>query len=339
MKLSARDIASFLKSPATRSQAVLLYGPDQGLISERAAQMRSTILGENYDPLNIAELNAEQVKEDPALLLDELSSLSLMGGDRLVILRDAADAAGKVLEQALAEIANPTAYLIIIAGDLPPRSTLRKLFEAGKNLAALPCYHDDARSLPEVIRTAFSAAGLSATPDATQYLCTQLGNDRGITQNELEKIILYMGNEKQVTLEIAQELVADNSEMALDDLSHAVASGNVTALHTAFMRHLHEAVPPVSLIRAVTRYFLKLQQAQGWIETGASPEEAAKKTRTFFKHIPAFKSHLQSWDNYRLHKAQKLLMQAERDVKHSSPLPELITSRSLIRISRMAGSR
>ena len=36
MKIAARDVAGLLKAPGSRFSAYLLYGPDQGLVRERA---------------------------------------------------------------------------------------------------------------------------------------------------------------------------------------------------------------------------------------------------------------------------------------------------------------
>ncbi len=127
MKLSTRDIDGFLKSPDQKALAVLLYGPDSGLVRERSRQIAAHILGAKPDPLNKIELSAEQLKADPALLHDELFSMSLMGGRRLVIVSGANEKLTPAISDALTGN-KPTSYLIVEAEELSASSSLRSLF-------------------------------------------------------------------------------------------------------------------------------------------------------------------------------------------------------------------
>ncbi len=81
----------------------------------------------------------------------------------------------------------------------PRPARLRKLFDGHKTAAALQCYPDSARDLGDVVRDALRAEGLSITPDALEDAVSRLGNDRGVTRREIEKLLLYMHGHKQVT--------------------------------------------------------------------------------------------------------------------------------------------
>ena len=59
-----------------------------------------------------------------------------------------------------------------------------------------------------------------------QYLANHLGNDRGITLSEIGKIALYMGDDKEVTLDTAMELIGHNAAEGLEEICHAVACGD-----------------------------------------------------------------------------------------------------------------
>src|SRR5215813_9909933 len=91
MKIAPRDAARFLRSAETKVSAVLLYGPDQGLVRERAVELVGRIAGDVRDPFRVAELTSAQLKDDPVRLADEAAQLSLTGGQRVLRLRDAGD--------------------------------------------------------------------------------------------------------------------------------------------------------------------------------------------------------------------------------------------------------
>src|SRR6516164_4406411 len=91
MKLPASRIAAFLQRPDRTIRAVLLYGPDTGLVRERAETLARTVCPDLKDPFRVADLSGSTLAADPARLADEAAQMSLMGGRRVVRVRDAAD--------------------------------------------------------------------------------------------------------------------------------------------------------------------------------------------------------------------------------------------------------
>ena len=87
MKIAAGQIDGFLHRPDPQIRAVLLYGPDAGLVRERADTLAKTICPELHDPFRVAELTGAVLAADPARLVDEAAQISLMGGRRVVRLR------------------------------------------------------------------------------------------------------------------------------------------------------------------------------------------------------------------------------------------------------------
>ena len=84
MKIATGQIDGFLRRPDPQIRAVLLYGPDAGLVRERADTLAKTICPELHDPFRVAELTGAVLAADPARLVDEAAQISLMGGRRVV---------------------------------------------------------------------------------------------------------------------------------------------------------------------------------------------------------------------------------------------------------------
>src|SRR5262245_41845538 len=128
MKIASKAVESFLLKPDGQCRAVLIYGPDLGLIRERAMRIKRSILSENDDPFAYVELEESVVLDDPARLADELSAISLMGGKRLILVRDGGDRLTKIIEGAMGFF-HENVFLIVMGDELPSRSSLRALFE------------------------------------------------------------------------------------------------------------------------------------------------------------------------------------------------------------------
>lgn len=326
MKLNARNFGSLISRPA-EYRALLLFGPDEGLLRERRKQILESHLGENFDSMSVSDLDEGTLLDDPAMLADALCSFSLLSDKTVVTLRTSSDKIAPVVQSAL-ELEACKNFLLISAGDLPPRSSLRKLFEAGKHIAAFGCYSDDERSLEQIIRGELQKRGIAADRDAVLYLSHQLGNDRSVTLQEIEKIDLYLGGQRSLSREEAEQLTGGNDKAAVDDLCRLVASGNTSAALTICNRLTVEGNYPVTLLRALAYYFEKLLSVKFLIKEGKSMEEAMGSLRPplFFKQKTSFEFHLKRFSIEKLRNILTLLTITETRTKRTQDPQTILLS-------------
>jgi DNA polymerase III subunit delta len=337
MKLPAARIAGFLKAPDTGMRAALIYGPDGGLVKERGERIARTICSDLSDAFRVAEIDADVLARDPARLNDEAASLSLMGGRRLVRIHDGNDAVGAIFDRFFKDPPPGDAFIVIEAGDLPPRSSLRRAFEAAKTAAAIPCYLDGPRELGELAREVFAAHKIVARPEAMQYLVGHLGGDRGVSRQELEKLALYVGDGGTVDEAAALDAVGDSAELTMDEAVFAAAEGDAAQLERALNRAFGEGVQAVSLIRAELRHFQRLHLAGARQAAGKSDEEALKfRPPLFFKFLDRFKRQLRLWPPARAEAAMTALNEAEARMKTTGLPAETICREALMRLARRA---
>ena len=345
MKLRGRQIEAFLTRPDPAVGAVLLYGPDAGLVRERADRLTQVVAGDIADPFRISELAAAVLRDDPARLADEASALTFGGGRRVVRLRDAGDSLAGPLRDFLRGPPAP-ALLLVEAGELASRSKLRELFESARNAAALPCYRDEGQDLGQFVEGELRRHGLRIAPDALDYLIGNLGNDRAITRAELEKLILYMGagpgletaGAARVELADAVACVGANAALFLDDLAFAVADGNLPELERTFPVCLAEGGSGVAILRAVARHFLRIHSVRATMADGTPRERAMKTLRppVFFKVVDRFHRQLDRWAEPDLATVLDRLTAAERACKRTGAPAEALCHRALMQIAQLA---
>lgn len=344
MKISAGKVDAFINGLDSFVLSVLVYGPDSGLVSQRASVIAKHIVNDISDPFLVVDLNADSLKSDPAKLADEISAISFGGGRRLVRVRDATAGVGAIFKDAFSNVpenAAEGAFVLVTASDLPPSSGLRKLFEAGENIAALPCYQDDIRSIRNVIGAELRKREISFSEDVVTYMAENCRGDRMVVINEVEKLSIYAGSLKEVTLDDAKACIGETTESSFDDICNALASGNQAVLEKHLRRALHQGAMPVSIFRAAQRYFQRIHLVVGYMAEGREMEQAIGKLRppVFFKQLPDFKSHITRWNRRRsaLWRVMDVLYSGEMECKKSGAKPELICSRSLMRAAAMAG--
>ena len=341
MKLTGKQLERFLAAPGSGPRAVLLHGPDGGLRRQYKDRLLASIVDDPGDPFRVSELTTAQLKEDPARLADEAAALTFGGGQRFVLVREAGDGLTAVVKDFL-ESATGEAFVVFDGGELPSRSSLRRLFEADKAAAAVACYHDDARSLASVVRNFFAGRDLAIDNDAVDYLAAQLGGDRQLSLRELEKLALFKGATKgPVSLEDAQNCVGDSALLSLDDVALATAGGNLPALERALTRCFAEGNAPVTLLRAVARHFQRVHQVAGAVAAGTTLDQAMKTLRppVFWKAAGPFKAQAGAWREQPLVAAMDRLLAAEAACKRTGAPAETLAARALLEIAANAPGR
>ena len=340
MKISAGQADRFVQKPGNEIDAVLLYGPDNGLVRERAQILARSVVEDLSDPFLVTEISPSDLRDDRARLADEASALSMIGGRRVVRLRDAADSMIEAVKNLL-DGRKLAALSILEAGELSARSKLRKAFEETPRAAAIACYADDAQSLERVIHDTLGNFGLTVSGDALAYLRDNLGGDRMITRMELEKLSAYCQGESAVSLEAAAACVGDSATMALDDICFASAAGDQKALLRALGRSFDEGMDPIRIIRSVTRHYMRLQFAAGVVTNGGSVDAAVKALRppVFFKQQDQFRNQLRRWSGAALATALDSLMAAELDCKTTGIPGEATCERALMRLAARGSRR
>lgn len=338
MKVAATRADAFVGRPDPKIAAVLLYGPDRGLVRERAEALGRAVVDDPADPFRAVDLSAADLKGDPARLGDEAAAISLGGGRRLVRVRDANDGMAAAFSAFFAGAHAESALVVAEAGDLAKRSALRRAFEEAANAAAVPCYADDPRSLSAVIAETLDAHGLRAAPEALAFLVGNLGADRSVTRAELEKLALYMGGPGIVTLAEAAACVGDSAATSLDGVVFAAGSGDLAALERALGRAFTEGIAPITLLRAANRHFQRLHWLRGQMAAGRSVGQAVAALRppVLFLHADTLKAQARRWSADRLARVLSILLEAELDCKTTGMPDVAVCSRALLRIAQAA---
>ncbi len=76
--LKAAEIDRFVANPPEAGGVVLIFGPDTGLVSERATRLVNKASEGESDPFNLVKLDASDLGSDPNRLIDEVLTVPLL---------------------------------------------------------------------------------------------------------------------------------------------------------------------------------------------------------------------------------------------------------------------
>ena len=210
--IKAAEVDAFVARPDPARPVVLVFGPDSGLVSERANALIKASVDDVNDPFALARLEGEDLSAEPSRLVEEAQTIPLFGGKRAVWVKAGGRniAAGR---RAVAALSVLECRVVIEAGDLRRNAPLRAMIERAKNAAALPCYADDERARARLIDKEMREAGLKLAPDARAMLVPLLGGDRAASRSEIRKLALYARGQDQVGVEDVAAVVSDASSL------------------------------------------------------------------------------------------------------------------------------
>lgn len=331
MKLQTREIEKFLSAPPVECRVFLFYGPDSGLVQHRARQMIARFASDLNDPFTVSLLEGEDVIKDPSRLVAESAILALGADQRVLWLRNADDKASKAVEGLL--LANDIPAIVIIEADeLGPRSAMRRLAEAANNAAAIPCYVEDAAQVAQYVSRELSTAGLQITRDAATWFGQNLGGNRGVVEQELQKLITYMGDKNlygQIDLDTLKEIASGGSSLAEDEFVDAIGTPRAPQI---LEKLLQEGSSVIAMIRMIGRHVQKLYSAQLNIQSGDSFKTAVDKLtpKLFFKREAAFRAQLSRFSLRTLNRLRARLLELEKECKQTGAPDEALLSQLVL---------
>ena len=339
MIYKAAQLEKYIKKPDNSVRAWIIYGSNEGLMSEYVRKLTAAISPDIYDPFQVVYLTGEAVNADPGLLAGEFNAQSLMGGRRVIVIKDADNNLTKQFKQLFEDTKSDT-LIVAYSSGLNKKSSLVKLGEETDYLGVVACYEDRDEDVFSTVRTALAENGISAGNEALQLLCARLSSDRKSNLSEIDKLVTYLGERKNVTPEDVLLVISDTSSSDTEDVCYAAAGGQKEKALQAYQKLLGEGVDPVMIVRGLTYHFMKLLNCLAIMENGEGIDSAVKKLvpRIIFFREPGFKKQLSICNRDRVFGVLELLYKCERDTRNANMPAEEVVSYALMQVASAAAA-
>ncbi len=335
MKIKEVQLQNII-SNNTNFLALLIYGPNDGLIRETIFNTKTLLLDkEAYEEINI---DGNDLDKDPFILDNALKTVSMFSDKKLVILNTVKEKHVDYIENTIND-SPENVFLIIKAGTLNTNSKIRKFFENSKFHLALACYEEDIKSKMSYLNHFIKINNLNLDEDSKSYLLQSLSNDRMISSHELEKIILfYKDRSKAIDLEEIKTIFNDSSSNTLDTMTISVMYGKTSKCSKIVYKLLSEGLNPISIIRNLVNYLKRVQNTKIEMKKGNTFEKSVTVLRPplFWKDKNNFREHCMKWPLTKLNKAIITLLDTEIKCKSDSKLAKIHCEKSIMFIANDA---
>ncbi len=357
------DSLPTLLKAASLPRIVFLFGEEEFLMHEAFDLIMKNVEKRGVSDFNIDVIDGDDSNADRLVQL--ASSFPMMGDMRVVVVkrfekmvggRKAKGSEKTPLGQYIQNPSPQSCVVLMVSSDSSANDDLKGISAVGgsgkqaeraqarmKKLKFpynLLLAHSDWMEFPRLydrmiipwIVKRFAQSSSQINNDAAEYILARCGNSLREIANEIDKILIFTNNAKQITLETIMQLVGDSREYNVFELQKAIGERAFSkALH--IMHHMLNADRQEMLILTVlTRYMLSLWKLADASRLYSHSNEIAEKAGIQAFLVPEYLGVLQRYSVGEIEQALIALRDADRKLKTSSEDSMLLMERMLHRI-------
>jgi DNA polymerase-3 subunit delta len=226
---------------------------------------------------------------------------------QLVIIKEAQHMHKDSLDKLATYIANPLSSTILIVAhkdkNVDGRSGLAKILKTKAVVVSTKKMYDN--KLPEWVMAWIAERGYQISPKAVQIIVDHIGNDLNRIQNELEKLIVNLGDRKKITEDDIEKFIGISKEYNAFEFQDAIAQKNFSKAikMIQFFESNSKAAPIQLILPTLYAFFSKLYAIYG---LGSSDERRIASE----VGIPPFlvKNYTAAARNYPYGKVEQILL-------------------------------
>jgi DNA polymerase-3 subunit delta len=269
-RLMAKAAAKSVRQSSPKPVYVLV-GHDAYLL-DAARQRVLTAALDKADPQTC--LGQHDGDAELAAVLDELRTLPLLGSRRVVIVNPA-DEFVSAHREALEKVVQsppPHAVLVLVVSSWPSNTRLAKaVAEAGE---VIDCSVPERGSLNRWITEAAERRGKKLDRDAAELLEQWVGRDYAALDSEIEKMSLYAGSRKTLTVQDVSAVTTATAGPAAFALSNALTAGDARAALEALGGMLTSRGEEFRVLGLIAWHLRRVLAAARKVQAGEPPAKA-----------------------------------------------------------------
>ena len=283
--MDPRKLVGELKK-GTPTATYLVAGEEDALVDRALSELTAQVLAGSKAPdLACSRFDGRGAAADE--IEGAARTVSLFGGRRLVVVRDAQDlrpVEHKRLCEYLEHPVKGNILVLVVRGAGPdsrdPRrakaakaaKALKKAVEAGGG-TVVDCPKPKARDLPALAEQLLREHQLKAGTEALHALVDAVGEDLGALVQAVEKLSLYQGGPGEIQRQDVAEVVIDTREESVFALTDAVSEGAPAKALGILRRLVREGEHPLALLGQLVRHFRNLARVSALRKRNQSPDQ------------------------------------------------------------------
>jgi DNA polymerase-3 subunit delta len=265
----------------------LIHGTDEYLVSHHARKAVNSLCPEAEQTLGLETIEGDVKTVDEAAAsiktcLGALRTVGLFGGQKTVWFRDVSIFKDKVISKnkevkdLLGELAEDIKkglpdghHLIISAPGVDRRSAFYKTCEKGAEVDAYDLPEQAYKKEPIIRDRAqklFARSQCRVHPGALDLFLEKVGMDTRQLVMEAEKLILYMGDRKEIAVDDVKAITSSAAEAITWDFTDAMGERRLDEALKVLRQLIFQGESPVAIVFAIENLYRNLLQFRAYLD-------------------------------------------------------------------------
>lgn len=331
------DASEFLNEKKSSRQPIyVLVGDEDFLKRQVLAKLQRLLVGDSDPDFALANYSGD--KAEFSTIRNELETLPFLCERRVIIVDQADPFVRDYRPQLETYFAAPSKQGVLIL-DVKTWPTNTKLAKALRDEGTILCKAPPAFRLVDwAIKWAKEEYDKTLPKPAAQLLLEHVGPQMGVLDQELQKLVNYIGDEKTIQPKDVDQLVGRSNQENVFEILDAVGDANSERALTILREQLEQGEEPLMILGAlgsslrrlvhVARYYQLSKNLDNAMDQVGIPNypKAREGTRKQLKHL----------GGARIDKIYDWLIECDLNLKGNSPMPEgLILERLILNLARV----
>lgn len=334
-KPSAEDGREFFRRLGAEglwSPVFLISGEERFLVDEAVRRLVAAAFPDGRDDFNYHAFHGSEASGTD--IASAAAQVPMFAARRVVVVRGLDKLSQSDLDAVADYVERPydSCMLVLEALKLDARlKPVKRLLGAG-GVAAVEFGGMYERDAAQWVGRQAQRRGLQLAPDVAPYLVEALGTSLGPLDMAIERLDIYVGGARSVTLDDARTLVPDTRARSVFELTDHLASREFTASVACFHRMVDQGESPIGALAMIARHFRQLVAARDGLERGLPERELAAAIGCPPFRVRDYKDAAGRFDDRRLRAIIRAVAETDMALKSSRVRRELIVERLFVRI-------
>ena len=343
MKIKSDIFSDYIKKNFNENKIIFLYGSNLGLINLLYKKSIELLNIDLKDPFNVSKIDGNDFKEKAYILEDNINTLNIFSEKRYIILDLSQISINKNIESIIlnaVKTKNDKYFLIIKAGNISSQNKLIKYFEKSSSSILTPCYEENTNDIKSNLKFLFMKHKVSFSNNFISDLSSIFNIDTLANKKELEKLDLFLINNKNITENSLLKFLENNEDINLNKVVKSCLNGE-TKNSLFYLDKIYEASNSnIILIRMFGKNFKILEKILLSNQHGKNFTESINNFNPpiFFKDKPLFLSQCKLWSFKKINIIQKRLIDLEFKSKTGLYPEKTLLSQFILSVSVLAKS-
>tara|TARA_A100001011_G_scaffold400597_1_gene516690 strand:+ start:3713 stop:4717 length:1005 start_codon:yes stop_codon:yes gene_type:complete len=302
----------------------LIYGENIGMKDDIKYKIKEFF--KEYEKISF---NQDEILKNYRILYEQVDNTSLFSQKKIIFINEVSDKIKNILSEIL-EKQKSDIKIFLFGQNLEKKSTVRKMFEKGKETAVVACYQDNERTLSSYVRNKLEGYK-GVNQQMINFLISNSGLDRKILFHEINKIkSLFL--DKKIQVNKLPELLNNNDNLDFDDIRDSCLCAEKEKLNYSLGSVTLKSENAYFYLSIFANRLEKLLKLNYELESDKNLEKTLDSTipPIFWKDKPMFMKQMKKWNKNKLEEAKKKLFKTELQIKKNADLNNNVLLKNLI---------